>query len=203
MRRPARGDGRTPGQRHAPDRPEVAATPGAPRGNTRAPRDNAGLPEVHFDYQMFFSTLREFGGHVDAAAAGESAPALHAISPSDVEEARASMREVGARERASAAMREAEAGDYAESAEPLFVELRRAAIAEEGPAATRREEQTGSGFGASDAASHASDRGVLDRRRPRWDTPGFDASAYRAASKIMTVTFDVRDRVDARVVVWP
>ena len=38
--------GRHLGQRHPPDRPEVAATPGAPRGNTQAPRDNAGLPGV-------------------------------------------------------------------------------------------------------------------------------------------------------------
>ena len=45
------------------------------------------------------------------------------------------MREVGARERVSAEMREAEAADYAESAEPSFDELRRAAIADEGPAA--------------------------------------------------------------------
>ena len=32
---------------------------------------------------------------------------------------------------------------------------------------------------------------------------GMGIIIYRAASKIMTVTFDVRDRVDARVVVWP
>ena len=36
----------TSGSATLPDRPEVAASPGAPRENTRAPRDNAGLPEV-------------------------------------------------------------------------------------------------------------------------------------------------------------
>ena len=44
------------------------------------------------------------------------------------------MREVGARESASARMREDEA-DYAEGAEPTCDELRRAAISDEGPAA--------------------------------------------------------------------
>ena len=81
-----------------------------------------------------FSTLRRFCGHIDAAAADESAPPLQAIAPSDIEEARASMSEAGAQERASAAMRDAEA-DYADRAEPSCDELRRAAIADEGPAA--------------------------------------------------------------------
>jgi len=44
------------------------------------------------------------------------------------------MSEAGAQERASAAMRDAEA-DYADRAEPSCDELRRAAIADEGPAA--------------------------------------------------------------------
>ena len=81
-----------------------------------------------------FSRLRWFCYAVDATAAEESAPPLHAMTPSDIEEARASMREVGARERTSAAMREEEAA-YAESAEPTCDELRRAAISDEGPAA--------------------------------------------------------------------
>ena len=83
---------------------------------------------------LMFSTLRRFCGHIDAAAADESAPPLQAIAPSDIEEARASMSETGAQERASAAMRDAEA-DYADRAEPSCDELRRAAIADEGPAA--------------------------------------------------------------------
>ena len=81
-----------------------------------------------------FSRLRWFCCAVDATAAEMSAPPLHAMTPSDIEEARASMREVGARERTSAAMREEEAA-YAESAEPTCDELRRAAISDEGPAA--------------------------------------------------------------------
>ena len=81
-----------------------------------------------------FSKLRWFCSALDATAAEESAPPLHAMTPSDIEEARASMREVGARERTSAAMREEEAA-YAESAEPTCDELRRAAISDEGPAA--------------------------------------------------------------------
>jgi len=95
---------------------------------TDAPLDTAR------ERALLFSRLGLFCRRVDAAAAGVSAPPMHAIAPSDVEEARTSMHEVGARERASAAMREEEA-DYAESTAPTFGELRRAAIAEEGPAA--------------------------------------------------------------------
>ena len=81
-----------------------------------------------------FSRMQWFCSAVDATAAEESAPPLHAMTPSDIEEARASMREVDARERTSAAMHEEVAG-YVESAEPTCDELRRAAISEEGPAA--------------------------------------------------------------------
>ena len=94
---------------------------------------------------LMFSTLRRFCGHIDAAAADESTPPLQAIAPSsDIEEARASMSETGAQERASAAMRDAEA-DYAESAEPSCDELRRAAIADEGPAAEEARRADGQG----------------------------------------------------------
>ena len=67
------------------------------------------------------------------------------------------------------------------NSERTFDELRRAAIAEEGPAGGGRGVRSRRAVGSTRRTPRAgtSDRGVLDRRRPRWDTPGFDASAVQ------------------------